>query len=776
LSATVQSADGQPLPGATVELNPGKVFTSSSATGAFTFSSLCPGSYIIRIRYLGYESFTDSLMLSASLQTNFTLTPVATVLHEIEVHDHFLPVSEVQSFQALSGTTLERLAGKSLGETLKEIPGVNTVQTGPAIFKPVIHGLQGTRILMLNNGLRQEGQQWGAEHAPEIDPFIASNLIVVKDASAITYGSDALGGVILVNPPDLPERKTLGGALHGVTQSNGRSATLSGMLEGGSDRWKGFGWRVQSTGRRAGDFHTPDYNLTNTGFSELNYSAALGIHRDEKGIDVFFSRFKTNLGILKGSSISSTEDLENAMEREPPQYTRPFSYTIENPQQEVGHTLLKLNAHKHALRGDVRLRYGFQYNTRKEFDIRRDSMNEIPSINLELITNTVDLEWLQHAQHPLTSHAGINLLYQINNNIPGTQRIPFIPDFTTYSGGLFYVGKTHLDVWRLEAGVRADYRYYRVAGFDFANRPYASTYGFGSISSTLGVSRPVGTTSRILSSISLAWRPPHVSELYSLGVHQSAAAIEYGLLLDEETTEVQPLDGSGVKNEQALKWVSTWDHHTTNWHMEISGYINTIFNYIYLRPEGVTGTIRGVYPYFRYIQTDAWFTGIDVLTVYNGIKFLSLEARASLLWAGDHTNRDYLIYIPPHTAQLEVEWEKPLRHTHVTVFLGNSMRAVAQQQRAPRVLSVVEINDAYEMGVDLLEENDSNFDFMPAPEPYALWNAEVGVSKRFSNTKADVRIKASNLLDHSYREYTNRMRYYADEIGRSFSLQLSFSL
>ena len=107
----------------------------------------------------------------------------------------------------LTQKQLAETAGKSLGESLKEIPGVNSIQTGPGIFKPVIHGVHSQRILILNYGIRQEGQQWGAEHAPEIDPFIASDVVVIKDASSIKYGTDALGGVIVVNPSPLPEKE-----------------------------------------------------------------------------------------------------------------------------------------------------------------------------------------------------------------------------------------------------------------------------------------------------------------------------------------------------------------------------------------------------------------------------------------------------------------------------------------------------------------------------------------------------------------------------------------
>src|SRR5690606_33154577 len=98
--------------------------------------------------------------------------------------------------QTLNKAQLQQVQGTSLAAQLQSIPGVSMLQTGGTIAKPVINGMYGNRVLILNNGVRQQGQQWGAEHAPEIDPYIANQLTVVKGAESVRYGSDAIGGVI----------------------------------------------------------------------------------------------------------------------------------------------------------------------------------------------------------------------------------------------------------------------------------------------------------------------------------------------------------------------------------------------------------------------------------------------------------------------------------------------------------------------------------------------------------------------------------------------------
>src|SRR5690606_19019356 len=120
--------------------------------------------------------------------------------------------------------------GKSLGEMLQNVQGVTNIMSGPGIFKPVIQGLHSQRVLVLNNGLRQEGQQWGVDHAPEIDPFVASEIEVVRGAEAVRYGSEAMGGVIIVNAAPLHYSPGFGGELSAAVASNNRMGAFSGML------------------------------------------------------------------------------------------------------------------------------------------------------------------------------------------------------------------------------------------------------------------------------------------------------------------------------------------------------------------------------------------------------------------------------------------------------------------------------------------------------------------------------------------------------------------
>lgn len=764
----------KPIFSAGILLSPGQAGQASDSLGRFSFSNLCPGRYTVTIQSLGYQEVRLDVVISNDEVTRtIRLFEQVTELDEVIVQHHDESHTEhAMTYSLLEERKLAELAGKSLGESLKEISGVNSIQTGPGIFKPVIHGVHSQRVLILNHGIRQEGQQWGAEHAPEIDPFIASNVVVIKDASAIKYGTDALGGVIVVNPPPLPETNKLGGMLNTVLQSNGRSATLSGMLEGGIAKHQGWGWRVQGTAKRTGDFSTPDYVLTNTGVKELNFSAAAGYHEEKKGFDIFFSRFNTEIGILKGTAIGNLDDLVNAMERDVPAYTTDFSYKISAPRQEVSHNLLKLNGHYKTGSGEWRWQYGFQNNNRKEFDMRiGDQRTKIPSIDLQLNTHSADVQWETHHSDKGTLSGGVSGIFQTNRNIYGTQRIPFIPNFTNISGGTFVISKLFLNTWTIDAGVRYDYRNYTVKGFDSNNSYYNDEFNFNNVSATVGVNKTLGAYQSLSASISSAWRPPHVAELYSIGTHQSAAAIEYGLLLSD-SSEIRKISDVNFKTEQAMKVVTTYRYAKGAFTLEASPYFNYIFNYIYLQPKGITRTLRGVYPYFRYQQTDALFLGIDISASWQVAKYLQLSPQVSLLRASDEVNNDYFVFIPSNRYQLTLRYERPALGSTSHFYLESKVNYVARQGRAPRVVTVSEIKTAQEQGEDLFGADPSNFDFLPAPSGYWLWNIATGFSVKREKVQYDFRLASENTLNQQYREYTNRFRYYADDLGRNIILSL----
>jgi iron complex outermembrane receptor protein len=186
---------------------------------------------------------------------------------------------------------------------------------------------------------------------------------------------------------------------------------------------------------------------------------------------------------------------------------------------------------------------------------------------------------------------------------------------------------------------------------------------------------------------------------------------------------------------------------------------------------GVTQNIRGVYPYFRYTQTDASFIGIDLSAVWQILPTAKINPKASLLRATDERNNDFLVFIPSNRFDLSIRYE-PKRFWLKNFYIEAKPKYTAMQSRAPRVISVREIINAKEQGIDLFATNSTNFDFMAAPDGYFLLSAATGFSVVNTKTRYDFRLAVENITNNMYREYTNRFRYYANEIGTNYTFSL----
>ena len=428
---------------------------------------LCPGTYTLSYQFVGYKSLVKTIRIPLSDLTAATVTLLAenVTLNEVVVTEHRSEAQQLLQTQvSLSGKALDQTRGESLGESLKSLAGLYSIQTGPSISKPVIHGLYSNRIIILNNGIRQEDQQWGTEHAPQVDQFLASRLTVIKGAASIRYGSDAIGGVILVEPKAMPTQPGINGEVNAVGSTNGRLGVISGMLEGAvtTDRFAkkltGLSWRLQGTVKRSGYFKTPHYFLENTSYHENNFSGDLHYDHRQWGAEVFYSQFDTKIGLFTGAQVGSLADLYAAISRPEPLSQPGFSYALNRPYQDVKHGLLKFRAYIRTSRGGtITATVARQQNTRQEYDYVSFSGALNPELYLQLVTHTADLVW-EHSSIKnkrskgsgiWSGSAGFNGITQGN-----VRKFLFlIPNFRNYGAGLFAIERYAVDRWTLEAGL-----------------------------------------------------------------------------------------------------------------------------------------------------------------------------------------------------------------------------------------------------------------------------------------------------------------------------------
>ncbi len=736
----------QPLAYASVQIKEIRKGTFTDSTGHFEISGLCPDTYTFICDHVACEHLEVTTYVGENTETkNFTLIHHEQHLDEVIILGNQQRGPPTESVAQIEGLELAENEGKSLGDILTNMPGVNALRTGPTIVKPVIHGLHSNRVLILNNGIRQEGQQWGSEHAPEIDPFIANKLTVIKGANSLRYGPGAIGGVILVEPEEMRDSAGVGAKVHMVGQSNGRLGIISGHIEGKVPNFRPLSWRIQGTLKKGGNLRSPDYFLENSGQQEENFSANLHYETFAHGIDVFYSRFHSRLGILSSAHLGGRSDLERALASPIPlgADTVDFTYDIRRPYQDITHNLVKVkNYWRLADIGKVNLIYAYQANNRQEFDKHKprgvdDNGEDIAELEFKINTHTLEAN-LKHELTPrIEGLVGTSGIYQ-NNRLRGRM---FIPNYILIGGEVFWIERWKGEKLDIEAGVRYDYRWINSArekrGVNiFSIREYQS------ISANVGAIYEVNRKLSIRANLGRAWRPPHVNELFSDGLHHGAGAFEKG--------------DSTLSPEEAVKLVSDLTYNGRRFKAVVTLYQQWFRNFIYRRPGGIERTIRGAFPSFQYDQTAASLTGADLNMSFEMPFGLRWQGKASYLRAWNTSEDEPLIFMPANWFSNSLQYNLPVSGRLSDAYVKVTWRHVFEQTNVPT------------------GENPIERDWRPPPPAYDLVGLDLGTRLDFGKQSLRVILSVDNLFNVTYRDYLNRFRYYADEPGRNISLRLTY--
>ena len=735
------------LPGASVfikELNRG---VATDISGKFIFKNICSGNYTIICRYLGYTISEINLHIEQNLDKRFVLVHLSNTLNKVEISAERAEKIQTETVSKLNDRQKEQNIGLSLGEGLSKIAGVNSIKNGPGIFKPIINGLHSNRILIQNNEVRQEGQQWGSEHGPEIDPFVVDEFLVVKGANSVRYGSDAMGGVIILNPKKLPDTIGINAQLNTAAFTNGRMGVLSGLVEGKFKKAESLSFRVQGTLKRAGNFKTPDYFLKNSGFAEKNYSATVQYQKNQLKAEIFYSRFNSKIGIFTGSHIGNITDLLAAIasDKLKPEFQTGFSYRIDRPYQTIVHDLAKISIAKNdGKRGLFKAVYGLQNDLRKEFDKDKPLNDSLAALNnpdllFKIITHSIDLIWEQTNSLKWKNSFGLSGMTQKN---VWNGRF-FIPNFRNYSGGIFAISQRNFKNITLEAGLRYDYKWliaYR--RFQTGGDVVSTITQYDSFSGSIGANYKPTNQLTFKINVATAWKAPTANELYSNGLHHGSATVEIG---DETLTK-----------ENSISSFFTTEYMSKKLNITVSAFSNHISNFIYLAPKvPATLTIKGAFPTYLYKQANVVLNGIDFSGKYMINPAISFRNSTSLIWAYNKTIDDHLTQIAPSRIENGFDYAFETQKLQ-KAYLGFSVNTVFEQKRFPTAAS--------------------EQDYLNPPKGYSLLNFNAGSSINFRKQIIRVGISAENILNTKYRDYLNRFRYFADETGRSFSIKLTIPL
>ncbi|MFL9844998.1 TonB-dependent receptor [Flavobacterium rhizosphaerae] len=770
LSGIVTTSLNQPLTGAHIHLDNNHTVTMPD--GSYTLGSVPTGKHRIVASYIGYKSLDTLVDIYKDITLNVQLKPETTQLEEVVLTENYTTQNTTHE-NRLEQDQIEKYSSATLGDALREIPGVSTLKTGSAIVKPVINGLHSSRVPVFSNGVRLEDQQWGAEHAPNIDINAAGKVTVIKGAAGLQYSGDAVGGLVLVEPLSVL-KDTLFGKTLLTANSNGRGGAISSSLHKGAE--SGWAYNVNGTLKYMGDRQAPDYVISNSGNREGNFAGNVKYLGDNYLLGASYSFYNAEIGIAAATHIGNVADLVRAINSQEPSVVRPFTHAIGVPKQQLQHHLAKLNYKRNITDNQtLSLQYAFQLNKRKEYDIRRGALADVPALDLTLVTHSANADWKKE-QGDETYKAGISAAYQHNNASPDTGVRPLIPNYTKYDAGAYGIYTHHFaNSITGEAGLRYDFshvdadKYYQISRWDdlgydngsFDNiivKDYGSQYltnpkfTYHNVSASLGLRKQFNHSINLLGNLSLAMRNPNPSELFSDGLHHGNATIELGDLR--------------IKKEQSVKASATLLKTEGDFTFEVTPYINSIRNFIYLQPTKVEYSNRGTFPVYHYRQTNALLTGADVHVGYALNNHLQYTFNGAYVYGQNSSSNTALIDMPPPNIS------NIIRYTWIgwhEAFAELQSEAIFTQKRYPN----------YNFYADVPQDGalvPTYVNISTPPAGYHLLHLSSGCNFKLGNkTGLAVKVSVYNLFNTTYRDYLNRQRLYTDEPGRNIQLQLKLN-
>ena len=638
-----------------------------------------------------------------------------------------------ETVREVSGKELLAKRGGNLAEALEDLGGASQLRTG-GVSKPVVNGVHSQRLPVVVDGIRLEGQSWGAEHAPETDPFQAERLRVVQGGGGVRYGSGAIGGVVVVDPPTLPRDGKESGELLATAASDGPVLGAAARLSGGIDALEGSGWRIQGAARKGGDRSSPQVVLPNTALEERSLSASGGWNNGSWGLEATHSVYWLHQGLLQSAHIGNLTDLRTALQKGRPSDTSSWGFDVRRPDQVVRHDLSKLLV-RGPLTGSTHweLVLSRQQDLRQEWDLHRPinarlAALDAPQLDYTLRTWGADLSARTELGAGFGLQAGA-VAQRRENEYDGRAFIPNFRDDALGAWGILQWTRGEL-VWDL--GMRQEFRdlevWRRVAG-EVVHR--ASSWD-GWAASTGFAWHPAPTWT-VRASAGSAWRAPDVAELWSDGVHHGTASYETG--------------DSTLGGERSWTGQTSSEFHAESWDLEISAWATRIEDYIALVPvQPAVLTVRGAYPGYRYRSTDAFLRGGDLAVRLRPASWNEGRARLALQWTEDEQG-GALPFSTGHKASLG--WDL----VDETLGRWRDLRA------GPEVVFHAEAEAV-------------PGDHAPPPDGVVLLEARAQASLVMDRARWDIVLSGSNLLDAEYRDPTDRLRYFAPRPGRSLDLKI----
>jgi len=709
--------------------------TLTDADGQFTLGQVPPGHYTLVATGPGFRPIarklrvplTEPLVLRLRAGRAALLAPVTVTATRspMDPRESPLPVSE------LSDDALRRSTSVSLARAVEDLPGLRTLSTGEQIGKPVIRGLAGSRVLVLENGLRLEDFSWSDEDGPSVDARLAQRVEVIRGPASVLYGSDALGGVINVLPADLPRAEPGQTVSHFRTELFGSTNNVEGgALLAAEGARGGLGASATILGRTASDLHTPAGELPNTGFSALNGQFAVGGSGASGGASLRYSRYGGEFKLLEAGGPGATGGEQDQGGDEG------------GPERKLSDDRIRVDATR--VIGGMRLEAKAQWQRHwiaensDEAPAPGGGTEEGRVFDLLLNTGTLDLLLHHTIGNRVSGTIGLSGLLQ-HNDSRGPEAL--VPDARIRSGAIFGLEQLDAGRWSVLAGARLDLR-----GLDADATPAlslpATSRDYSAATGDLGVVFRAAPALAFTANAGRAFRAPNLFELFANGPELGEARFELGdSALGPETSFNLDL---GVR----------WEGGPLR--AELAAFRNHIDNYIFGAP---TTEFQDSLRVFRYGSTDATLAGGELRVTADILPRLAAGGQLEYVRGTDAEDRP-LPDIPPVRGMLEAElhdlslgWLKRAR-------LGVELELVGGQHRVP----------SFQLG----GTGATVFD-LPT-DGYGLLGLEIAGEHIVGGRRLTLAARVRNLTNTEYRDYLSRYKTFAFNPGRDVSLRIGWEL
>jgi iron complex outermembrane receptor protein len=678
---------GEALPGVTLYIPDLKTGTVSAIDGTYKIDNLPQAKILLQVSFLGYKNIIETIDLSTTTTKNFALELSAKEIHEVVVtglsqagerHRTPTPISIVTKTQLLQNSSTNII------DAVAKQPGVSQVSTGTGISKPVIRGLGYNRVVIVNDGIRQEGQQWGDEHGIEIDEFSISKVEILKGPASLSYGSDAMAGVInMITAPTLPPGKITGNLISNFQTNNGLfgySANVAGNL-------KGVIWDLRYSNKMAHAYQNKyDGYVFNSGFKENNLGGIVGLNKSWGYSHLHFSIYHLTPGIVEGDRDSatgkfikpiaindSTPGVEIASNKD-------FkNYTSSTPFQKIKHYKIALNNSFIVGNGSIKAILGFQQNHRQEYaDVLKPT-----EYGLYFLLNTInyDLRYVLPEKKNFNVSFGVNGMQQTSQN-KGTEFL--VPEYRLFDIGAFTIIHKSFEKLDISGGIRYDSRserskdlFLNTKGEKTETPDTASYHQFSKFNSAFsGISGSIGATYQFSEKVyaklnaSRGYRAPNIAELSANGIHEGTIRYELG--------------DPHLKAESSLQLDAALGLNTEHISAEINVFSNSIDHFIFLRQlNAVNGgdSISQGFNTFQYVAGNANLMGGEItIDIHpHPLDWLHFENAFSFvqaIQAGQADSTKYLPFTPAPKLQSELRADikkagKLLKNAYVKIGLEN---------------------------------------------------------------------------------------------------------